>query len=51
VSKRSRTAGESAQASFRDGVLEITLQAAPSEANHGRRLEIGDGSSQSDQKK
>lgn len=43
--------GESAQASFRDGVLEITMQAAPSEANRGRRLEIRDGSSQSDQKK
>jgi HSP20 family protein len=31
---------ESAQASFRNGVLEISLQAAPSEANRGRRVEI-----------
>jgi HSP20 family protein len=42
--------GESAKASFRDGVLEITMQAAPSEANRGRRLEIQDGSP-TDQKK
>lgn len=35
--------GESAQANFRDGVLEIAMQAAPSEANRGRRLEIKDG--------
>jgi len=33
---------ESAQASFRDGVLEITMQAPPSEASRGRRLEIKD---------
>jgi HSP20 family protein len=45
------TIGESAQASFRDGVLEVTMQAAPSEANRGRRLEIREGSSQGDQKK
>ncbi len=32
--------GESAQASFRDGVLEISMQAPPAEANRGRRLEI-----------
>jgi len=32
--------GESAQANFRDGVLEVSMQAAPSEANRGRRLEI-----------
>ncbi len=32
--------GESAQATFRDGVLEVTMQAAPSEANKGRKLEI-----------
>jgi HSP20 family protein len=31
---------ESAKATFRDGVLEITLQAPPSEANRGRKLEI-----------
>jgi HSP20 family protein len=41
---------ESAQASFRDGVLEVTMQAPPSEANRGRRLEIKDASA-SDQKK
>ena len=35
--------GESAEASFRDGVLEVRIQAAPSEANRGRRLEIKDG--------
>ncbi len=33
--------GESAQASFKNGVLEISMQAAPSE---GRKLEIKDGS-------
>ena len=35
---------ESAQASFKDGILEISMQAAPSEANRGRRLEITDAS-------
>jgi HSP20 family protein len=35
---------ESAQASFRNGVLEITMQAPPAEASRGRRLEIQDGS-------
>jgi len=35
---------ESAQASFRNGVLEITMQAAPAEASRGRTLEIQDGS-------
>jgi HSP20 family protein len=35
---------ESAKATFRDGVLEITLQAPPSEANRGRKLEIKDAS-------
>jgi len=35
---------ESAQASFRNGVLEISMQAAPSEANRGRRIEIRDDS-------
>jgi HSP20 family protein len=34
---------ESAQATFRDGVLEVSLQAPPSEANRGRRLEIKEG--------
>jgi HSP20 family protein len=33
---------ESAQASFRDGVLEISMQAPPAEATRGRRLEIKD---------
>lgn len=42
--------GESAQASFRDGVLEITMQAAPAEASRGRKLEIQDAS-QGEQKK
>ena len=36
--------GESAQATFKDGVLEIALQAPPAEANRGRRLEIQDAS-------
>jgi HSP20 family protein len=31
---------ESANATFRDGVLEVTMQAAPAEANRGRKLEI-----------
>jgi HSP20 family protein len=31
---------ESAQASFRNGVLEISMQAPPAEATRGRRLEI-----------
>jgi HSP20 family protein len=35
---------ESAQATFRDGLLEITVQAPPAEANRGRRLEIEDAS-------
>jgi HSP20 family protein len=39
---------ESAQALFRDGVLEITMQAPPAEASRGRRLEIKD-ESQSDE--
>ena len=34
---------ESAQAQFRDGVLEVTMQAPPAEATRGRRLEIKDG--------
>jgi HSP20 family protein len=36
--------GESAKATFRDGVLEVTMQAAPSETRRGRRLEIQDAS-------
>ncbi len=35
---------ESAQASFNNGVLEISMQASPAEANRGRRLEIKDAS-------
>lgn len=42
--------GESAQASFKDGVLEISLQAPPAEATRGRRLEIKE-SSESGEKK
>lgn len=37
---------ESAQAAFRDGVLEVTMQAAPAETSRGRRLEIKEGSEQ-----
>jgi HSP20 family protein len=36
--------GETAQASFRDGVLEIRMQAPPAEATRGRRIEITEGS-------
>ena len=35
---------ESAEATFRDGVLEITMQCAPEEANRGRRIDIRDAS-------
>jgi HSP20 family protein len=35
--------GETAQANFRDGILEVTMQAPPSEAYRGRKLEIKDG--------
>jgi HSP20 family protein len=41
---------ESAQATFRDGVLEITMQAAPAEANKGRKLEIKEASEKADEK-
>jgi HSP20 family protein len=41
---------ESAQASFRNGVLEITMQAPPAEATRGRRLEIKDESQGGNQK-
>lgn len=37
---------DSAKASFKDGVLEIQLQAPPSEVSRGRRLEIQEGSEQ-----
>lgn len=42
---------ESAEAAFRDGVLEVRMQAAPSEANRGRRLEIKEGSAEGERKK
>ena len=41
---------ESAQAQFRDGVLEVTMQAPPAEATRGRRLEIKDGAQSGDKK-
>jgi HSP20 family protein len=41
---------ESAQASFKNGVLEISMQAAPAEANRGRRVEIKDDPEHSDKK-
>jgi HSP20 family protein len=41
---------ESAQASFNNGVLEISMQAPPAEASRGRRLEIKDASATSETK-
>jgi HSP20 family protein len=41
---------DSAEASFRNGVLEISMQAPPAEATRGRRLEIKD-TSQAGEKK
>jgi HSP20 family protein len=41
---------ESAQATFRDGVLEVSMPAAPSEANRGRKLEIKEGAHQEQKK-
>ena len=41
---------ESAKASFRNGVLEITIQAAPAETRGARTVEIQDAS-EGDQKK
>jgi HSP20 family protein len=41
---------ETAQASFRNGVLEVTMQAPPAEATRGRRLEIKDESQSTDNK-
>ena len=35
---------EQAKATFKDGVLEITMPAPPAQATRGRRLEIGDRS-------
>jgi len=37
---------DTAKATFRDGVLEITLQAPPEEVTRGRRVEITDGADQ-----
>lgn len=42
---------DSAKASFRDGVLEITMQAAPAEARRGRRLEITESSTEGQKEK
>ena len=36
--------GDDAKATFRDGVLEITMPAPPREAARGRRIEISEGS-------
>jgi HSP20 family protein len=41
---------ETAKASFRNGVLEVTMQAAPSGGGHGRRLEITEESASGSQK-
>ena len=41
---------DSARASFRDGVLEVTMQAPPSEVSRGRRLDISEGSAEGQQK-
>ena len=41
---------ESAQASFKDGVLEITMQAPPAEATRGRRVEIKDAATETQKK-
>jgi HSP20 family protein len=42
---------DNAQANFRDGVLEISMPAPPSEANRGRRLEIKEASTDGADKK
>lgn len=42
---------ESAKAAFKNGVLEVTMQAAPSEANRGRRLEIKEESESGGERK
>jgi HSP20 family protein len=41
---------DSAEASFKDGVLEVRLQSAPSEVSRGRRLEITEGSDRGQRK-
>ena len=38
--------GESAKANFKDGVLEVVIQAPSQEVRRGRRIEIGESSSQ-----
>jgi HSP20 family molecular chaperone IbpA len=42
---------ESAKAAFKDGVLEITVQAPPHEVSRRRRLEIGDSTEKSSNEK
>jgi len=42
---------DNAQATFKDGVLEISMPAPPSEANRGRRLEIREGTAEGAEKK
>lgn len=37
---------DNAKASFRDGVLEITMPAPPAQVSRGRRLDIGEGTQQ-----
>jgi HSP20 family protein len=41
---------ESAQATFKNGVLEVSMQAPPAEASRGRRLEIKDTSESGDKR-
>ena len=41
---------DSAEARFRDGVLQITLQAPPSEVTRGRRVEILEESERGERK-
>ena len=41
---------ENADASFRDGVLEVTMPCPPNEVSRGRRLEIKDATEQSGRK-
>jgi HSP20 family protein len=42
---------ETAEASFRDGVLEVKMQAPPAEASRGRRLEIKEGHQEGERSK
>jgi HSP20 family protein len=42
--------GDSAKANFKDGVLEIVLQAPSQEVRRGRRIEINEGAGQQPQK-